>query len=152
MKNTSNWITEWHYHLCQVNYVFVVSSLSVSHSVCLQQQRKNYWSDCHWTFGFYLGLGVICFTSQDAEVPWGGDCHQAFHILDKLLVVFGVPEYDTVLLPLWFCVGVHNCAATVAPLFKKANERDEEIHLLSVISKRWEKCAQRQPGKQVINL
>ena len=72
--------------------------------------------------GLYLRLGVICLAGQDAEVPWGSDGHQALDIFDKLLVVFGVPEYNTVLLPLWLCVGIHHCAATVAPLLRDIKE------------------------------
>lgn len=64
----------------------------------------------------YLRLRVICLAGQDAEVPRGGDGHQALDVFDKLLVIFGVPEHHAVLLSLRLGVGVHHRAAAVAPL------------------------------------
>lgn len=67
----------------------------------------------------YLRLRVIGLAGQDAEVPRGGDRHQALDVFDKLLVVLGVPEHHAVLLSLWLGEGVDHRAATVAPLRKR---------------------------------
>lgn len=67
----------------------------------------------------YLRLRVIGLAGQDAEVPRGGDGHQALDVFDKLLIVLGVPEHHAVLLSLWLGEGVHYRAATVAPLRKR---------------------------------
>lgn len=46
------------------------------------------------------------------------DRHQALEILDKLLVVFGVPEHHAVGRSFWPNVRVHQGVGTVAPLLK----------------------------------
>lgn len=75
---------------------------------------------------FYLRLAFICFASQDAEVSRSSDGHQALDIFDKLLIVFGIPEHYGVLLALWLGVGIHHCAATVAPLCKTRTNKNKK--------------------------
>lgn len=64
----------------------------------------------------YLRGRVVSLAGQDAEVARGGDGDQALDVLDKLLVVFGVPEDHAVLLALWLGEGVDHRGAAVAPL------------------------------------
>lgn len=74
----------------------------------------------------YLWLGVVRLAGQDAEVSRGGDRHQALDIFEKLLIVFGFPEYHTVLLALWLCVSVYHSAAAVTPLLKRKREKKDQ--------------------------
>lgn len=86
-------------------FTVVGKSITVTRHATLGQRRSS-----------YLRLRVIGLAGQDAEVPRGGDGHQALDVFDKLLVVLGVPEHHAVLLSLWLGEGVHHRAATVAPL------------------------------------
>ena len=64
----------------------------------------------------YLRVIFISLCSQNAEVTTRGDRNETLHIFNVFLIVFGIPEHNTVLGTIRSGVRINHSVGTIAPL------------------------------------